>query len=464
MDILRLPLIGNFLRWRWGRLVLQGLLLVIAALILYDGFTGPQRASENLATILSWIHYRGLVVLVLLLAGNLFCMACPFHLPRTLAARWSMRGWRWPRVLRNKWLAIGALFLIFWLYEWLDLWASPWLTAWVAVAYFVGAFVLEALFAESPFCKYICPLGSFNMVNATISPLQITARRPEVCRTCVGYECVTGSAAVAGCPTELYVPQIKSNMDCLFCLDCARACPHNNVALVTRSPLKEAGDIKSWLPRVDFALLALMLVFASLGNAFGMVPPVYALEQRLAMLLHTQNEAVLLLVIFGALDLLFPVLAGYGAAWLSAKLTTEPFSPTRILTRFAPAAIPLGFSVWMAHYGFHFATGALTVIPAFQNFLLEWGITLLGDMPNWRLAMLLPTSKLLPMQISLVVLGLGSSLWGLEARARQLFARQSESGRAMIPWAVLFLLIAVAAMATFSLPMEMRGTMMMSGN
>ena len=122
--------IGRFLRWRHGRLLGQILLLLVAVLIIYDGFTGPQVASENLATNIVWLQYRGFVMLALLLAGNLFCMNCPFAIPRSLARRWSISGRRWPRPLRNKWLALAVLFFYFFLYEWLDLWASPWLTAW----------------------------------------------------------------------------------------------------------------------------------------------------------------------------------------------------------------------------------------------------------------------------------------------------------------------------------------------
>ena len=97
LDILQLPLIGRFLRWRRGRLVLQlGMLLVAAALVI-DGLTGPQSAARNLATVAPWVHYRGLIVLVLLMVGNLFCMACPFALPRSLGKRLS-RGRQFPRV------------------------------------------------------------------------------------------------------------------------------------------------------------------------------------------------------------------------------------------------------------------------------------------------------------------------------------------------------------------------------
>ena len=112
-NVLNYPVIGRLLRWRWGRLVFQTLLLLVAGLMLYDGFTGPQFAPENLSTVIAWVHYRGFVVFGFLLLGNLFCMGCPFTLPRTLAKRLAIRGGRWPSYLRNKWVAIGLLFLFF---------------------------------------------------------------------------------------------------------------------------------------------------------------------------------------------------------------------------------------------------------------------------------------------------------------------------------------------------------------
>ena len=108
-DLLRVPLLGRFLRWRHARLSLQVPLLLLAGLIVYDGFRGPQIGAMNLAGVLPWIHWRGLVVLGLLAAGNVFCMACPFMVPRTLARRWLPQGRSWPRWLRSKWLAVVLL-------------------------------------------------------------------------------------------------------------------------------------------------------------------------------------------------------------------------------------------------------------------------------------------------------------------------------------------------------------------
>ncbi|MDX1520398.1 MAG: hypothetical protein R3264_02070, partial [Anaerolineae bacterium] len=115
-DLLTWPMLGPFLKWRYSRRVMQAVLLLLTALIVFDGLLGPQQAPKNLATVTAWVHYRGLVVLGLLVAGNLFCMACPFMLPREVG-RWLGRimGLQKsvPRPVRNKWLAAGLLVTFF---------------------------------------------------------------------------------------------------------------------------------------------------------------------------------------------------------------------------------------------------------------------------------------------------------------------------------------------------------------
>ena len=155
-DLLRVPLLGALLRWKHNRTVAQSVLFVLAAAIIVDGLLGSPIASKNVATVAAWVHYRGLVVLALLLAGNLFCAACPFVLPRKLAKWIGRPTQRWPQFLRNKWLALLGLVAIVYSYELFDLWSSPWWTAWLTVAYFATAFVLEAFFTRNSFCMYVC--------------------------------------------------------------------------------------------------------------------------------------------------------------------------------------------------------------------------------------------------------------------------------------------------------------------
>jgi polyferredoxin len=476
-DVLHIPLIGRLLRWRWGRLALQAPLLAGAALLVIDGLTGPQSAARNLATVAPWVHYRGLVVLALLLAGNLFCMGCPFTIPRTLARRLSSSGRRFPRRLRNKWVALGALFTLFLLYEWLDLWRSPALTAWVIVAYFVAAFALEALFTESPFCKYVCPLGTFNFVYSTASPTQISIRDPAMCAACVGRECVNGSysqqpviridqipgggtrevkhgpGGALGCGTLLYPPQMKGNLDCVYCLDCVRACPHDNIGLMTRAPGRELAQPGAWPARWDVSLLVMILAFMGVTNAFGMVPPVYELQLALAAALNTRSELLVLLIIFGVGSLLAPLALTLAAAWLSRALgAARHLSLRQIVAAFAPAFVPVGFGIWIAHYLFHLLVAPLTIIPVFQEF-----IGLRGDWARFSVSVDMGIIGLV--QAVALLAGVLFSLMLAQRTALRLYRRRGLPG--LIPWALLLIGLALITLHILSLPMEMRGSVLM---
>jgi polyferredoxin len=161
-DLLKVPLLGRFLRWRRSRIALQIPLLLVGLIMIAHAFLGPQLAPKNLAPLLTWVHFRGLVVILILLAGNVFCMACPFMLPREIARRWATPRWRWPRVLRNKWPAIGLFVLVLFAYELFDLWSSPRLTGVLIAGYFAAALLVDTLFRRASFCKYVCPIGQFN--------------------------------------------------------------------------------------------------------------------------------------------------------------------------------------------------------------------------------------------------------------------------------------------------------------
>jgi polyferredoxin len=484
-DLLRVPLLGRALKSRNGRLLLQVPFLLVAALLVYDGFTGSPDAARNLAGVVPWVHFRGAAVIVLLLLGNLFCMGCPFTLPRTLARRFVRPRRRFPRVLRSKWLAVAGLMLLFFSYEWLNFWASPLLTAWVIVAYFVCSFALEFLFDESAFCKYVCPLGSFNFGYAMVSPTRIEARNPEVCKTCVGKECVNGSfiplagitapasdgappaqarPRVLGCPTELFVPQMKSNLDCTQCLDCARACPHDNVALTVRRPGRVLFTPEAWPKRWDVIALFASLTGFAVVNAFGMIPPVYEYIRGVAAALGAVGdsvpawaEGVALLMLFVLGGVALPLGGVALAAALSRTLTRTAarLSLRDTAAALTPALVPVGLGVWVAHYGFHFLTGLYTIVPVFQSFLVDHGITALG-MPDWTLAGVENFELVALFQIAAIVVGLLIGLLVAERAATRLYRRQAFIG--LMPWALLLLTITVLAFVVFSQPMEMRGT------
>src|ERR1700740_3844932 len=100
-----MPMIGPFLKWRHSRTVLWVPFLIVSLAMILHGLLGPTISPKNLATVLTWVHFRGALVLVILVAGNFFCMACPFMLARDAMRRFVRSRFKWPRTVCGKWPA-----------------------------------------------------------------------------------------------------------------------------------------------------------------------------------------------------------------------------------------------------------------------------------------------------------------------------------------------------------------------
>ena len=464
------PFLGKFLHWRHARTVLQIPLFIISILMVLHGFFGPTLAPKNLATTVSWVHFRGALVFVLLLAGNFFCLACPFMLPRQLARRLFRPRYNWPQRLRNKWFSVALFVLILFAYELFDLWSSPWWTAWLILGYFIGILLVDGVFKHASFCKFVCPIGQFNFVASTISPLEVRVRNQEVCASCRTKDCIRGRRAPAaepiviqrGCELALFQPQKVGNMDCTFCLDCVHACPHDNVGIMSRVPASELpldtqrSGIGYFSRRKDLAALSVVFTFGAVLNAFGMVSPVYAAQSWLAGVLHINQEAPILGLLFVIGLVVEPVLLLGLAGWLTKKWGGSSKAILPLILRHSYAIVPLGFGIWLSHYGFHFLTGLYTVIPVFQNLLASAGWPILGA-PMWALGGL-PENVVYPIELGFLGLGLLGSLLVIYRQAEE--DPETHTGRVFSTWAGLCLLLWVSAMWLLSQPMEMRGAFM----
>ena len=472
-DLLRVPLIGKLLTKQHARTLLQIPLFIISAAMILHGLFGPTLAPRNLATTFTWVHFRGALVFVLLFAGNFFCLACPFMLVRNFARKFFHPVRNWPRRLRNTWLAVGLFISILFLYEWLDLWASPWWTAWLIIAYFAGALLIDAVFKHATFCKFVCPIGQFNFVASTVSPLEVMVRDTDVCTRCATKDCIRGVREPAaplvtiqrGCELALFQPRKVGNLDCTFCLDCVQACPHDNVGIISRLPAAElmTDGMRSGVGylsrRKDLAVLAIVFSFGALLNAFGMVSPVYALEQWLANLFGVNYELPVLAVIFGLFLVCEPLLLIGIAAWLSRVWGGSRRPLVSLAVRYSYSLAPLGFSIWLAHFGFHFLTGLYTFIPVTQAALANLGWSGLGQ-PRWGLSGIAPNVVQL-FEYGFISLGLLGSLLVSYAIART--EEVDHPLRVFLLWGLLSLVMAGGAFWLMSQPMEMRGVVLGAG-
>ncbi len=465
-DILRWPVVGAVLRSRSGGLVLRSALFVLAMVVVVDGFFGPEMSPMNLAGVLPWTYWRPFVVIGLLVAGNLFCMACPFMLPRSVGRRLVAGSRPWPSALRSKWLAVGLLVTYLWVYEVFALWDSPWWTAWVIVGYFGGALVVDGIFKGASFCKYVCPIGQFNFVGSLVSPLEVRTRSLAVCEACSTQDCIRGRQGAPGCDLDLFLPAKVGNLDCTFCMDCVRACPHDNVGVLARFPASELctdpprASVGRLGGRWDVAALALVIVFGAFLNAAGMVEPVVGELQRLSTSLGLSSTAP----VFTALVLLALVVApcvfAAAAHWWGARLSLPQLDGRTLACRLALALVPLGLAMWADHFLLHFVNGGATALPVGARALGDVGLGV--GAPDWSLshAMGATGDGLMSLQILILDLGLLASLYLGWRVVRPSVERFGRATGVLAPWATFASLLFVIGVWILFQPMEMRGMLM----
>ena len=387
--------------------------------------------------------------------------------------------WNWPRLLRNKWLAVGLFVLILFAYEWLGLWGCATLDRMAYRRLLRRALVVDALFKHASFCKWVCPIGQFNFIASAVSPLEVKVRDPGVCARAGQW---TASAArrpvpaapaenpgrvslpvVAqrGCELALFQPLKVGNQDCTFCLDCAHACPHDNVGLVSRLPGAEllADTPRSGVGRIrgrkDLAALVLVFTFGALLNAFGMVSPVYAVQAWLSRLLGTTNRVPILGLLFVAALVVEPAVLLGLAAWATRRATGG--------RRAAAAAAGHALRLQPGAPGLHRVAGALRLPlphrgtdghPGHPKRPGRAGPAGAGraGLAAGRFA----EGSVYPMQLGFLALGLVGA-WFVAVRLGRQDHPESPWG-VYLPWLLLHAVRFALAVWLMAQPMEMRGT------
>jgi NAD-dependent dihydropyrimidine dehydrogenase PreA subunit len=384
---------------------------------------------------------------------------CPLTLSRGVAARLFGRPFRWPSILRNKWLPAGLFVFYLWSYEILELWDRPGATAaWIA-AFFVLCFLVEGLFQRGTFCRHICPVGQFQFIHSGLSPGEVQPLSKAVCSACTTHDCLRGNADGPGCPTELFLPAKSGNMDCTFCLDCVRACPHQNAALVPVVPGKSLGQgrVAGQSSGLDAAVLSLVFVCGAFVNAMFMSAPFMTGQRALSaqLGLHDSTWLSSMSLVSGMVVvplIVFPLCAGVGR-----RISGADRSIAEMLRGFAPALVPLGFAMWLAHLGFHFMTGVFTGVSAGQRAMHDL-FSQRFDLPG--IAKAPGLAWIADFQLWALGLGLVLSIAVLWRVAREFVAEPGRALRLVIPWSMVAVLLWGLGVFIVLSPMAMRGTVM----
>jgi hypothetical protein len=254
-------------------------------------------------------------------------------------------------------------------------------------------------------------------------------------------------------------------MDCTFCLDCVYACPHQNVGIMASLGVKELAQdpirsgVGQFWKRRDLAFLVVVLLFGGLANASAMVGPVVKWQENLQSVIGSSSPLLITSLYYLLCMVILPLISLGGTTAISQSWGRLQWSWLDVATRFSYSLLPLGFSIWLAHYTFHFLGSYETVVPATQRFLADLGWSFSGK-PAWALSCCQPVAGLLPrLEILSLDMGLLLSLYAGYRIALNGSSLYSLALRAFLPWGVLILILFAIGVWIVLQPMQMRGTM-----
>ena len=114
-------------------------------------------------------------------------------------------------------------------------------------------------------------------------------------------------------------------MDCTFCLDCIKACPHENVGIIAVRPGHDLvedrprSSVGRYSTRLDLAALVLILTFGAFANAAGMVAPVLGGISEAASALNFSSDLGIVTLLSVFVLIILPADDGDGSSRLEQR-------------------------------------------------------------------------------------------------------------------------------------------------
>jgi len=220
---------------------------------------------------------------------------------------------------------------------------------------------------------------------------------------------------------------------------------------------RRGSGIGRLMRRPDVAALALILVFGAFLNAAGMTEPVIMWMHHLHALGHARlglsSMVPIVSVLYASGLLIIPTILTAACGGASLHWARAGDGWRQLTCGFTLALVPLGFSMWLAHFSNHMVAGWRALLPAVERFFsrVSSGVYAQAWMPLW-----MPSVDLL-----LLDLGLLLTLYVAWRVARQVTDSERRALAVLAPWAVLAGALYSAGVWIVFQPMQMRGTMMM---
>jgi len=466
LDLLRVSWLRRLLTSRALQPSLQIPFLALMGVVVLLGFQDVQDGGVNLATKLTWTIWWAGIIFTFVLAGRVWCLACPFGALNEWTARLAAPLRRLPKPFRNLWWATGMFVLLTWADEQLGVVRSPRVTAWI-VLFFAAAAVGVGLFYERrSFCRHLCPIGGLIGIYSMTAPIELRARSASVCEADPDKSCYRGGPESRGCPMFEFPASMDRNNYCNLCGECVTACARDNLVLRFRALGKDLWA--SGRRVLDEAYLAVALVGLTLLVTAQMLSAwpgwTWALSGLLSNWVRATLKPVTYLrmvesaILLGGSLVVVPLLVLAAAAVADRLAGESGLGVRRTFVLFSYMFIPVGLAIHLAHNLSHLLLEGGGIVPVLQRVALLYTPFFLGE-PDWHPIPLAPEAVVGLLQVVIIVGFFVLSLIAGHRLSAGAYGDARVASRALVPMAMLSCAFTVAAIVLLSQPMGMRHLM-----
>ena len=442
-NLLKNKWINRFLKSRWFPGIIQWPTLLIFMLIMFELVLGPSSAHDNFGTAMTWVLWWPLIPIIFLFLGRFWCAICPFATINDLVQKFVGNNRPVPRFLKKYgiWI-IDALFIFI---TWSDhVWGvveNPWGSGILMLTLTTGVVASGSFFERRTFCRYVCFLGglSGNYARTGILALRGT---PETCATCTVASCYKGTEKAPGCPLFEFPKTMTSNANCVVCADCIKNCPNESIQLTLRPPTKELWFVRK--PKIEEAFLSAVIMGIVFVQNVTMLEVWSSILAWLERVTGTTSYAVTFSITF-LISILIPVgllgLASFAASKFNKASIVQNF------TRFGYAIIALDVAGHIAHNLFHLLAEGKSVIFT--------ALGLFGQEVHGTSPAIVGMETIQLLQYGLLALGFIGSVY-IAYRVAKTNHPGEKMWATFVPYASLVIVLTLANVYLFMLPMAMR--------
>ncbi|MBU3181201.1 4Fe-4S binding protein [Clostridium psychrophilum] len=442
-DFLKNKTFKKFIKSKWYPGIFQWPVALVFAFIVYELIAGPTDAHDNFGTAGTWVLWWPLLPILLLLFGRFWCIVCPFGLLNDVVQKFVGNNKPVPKFLRKYgiWIIDATFLMITWSDHVWGVVENPRGSGILLLMITTAVIFSGALFERRTWCRYLCFLGGLSGNYSRAGMLELRGT-PEVCKKCKTASCYKGTPEVPGCPMFEFPKTMESSAECNLCGNCVKNCPNNSIRISPRTPTKELWNIKK--PKIEVAFLAIVIMGIVFVQNITMLNIWNQLLHSLENILGTTNYYITFTVTF-FIAMLVPVVL-----LLLTGLIAKKFNKASIIenfARFGYAVIPLDLAGHIAHNLFHLlAEGKSVVYTAMELF---------GMSAHGASTAILSSPTIQVLQYIIIVIGTIGSIYTAYRLARSSQTKETLLGTSIV-YTILMVLLAVANIVLFSIPMAMR--------